>query len=89
MTNYYIGYVQGNNEYVYVGNITPTNVGLSTTTSTALSFDTEELANGVLAYVQESIVNQEFKVIKITTVIEEIDNEPAEEIEIERVEEDN
>jgi hypothetical protein len=73
MTNYYIGYVQGNNEYVYVGNITPTNVGLSTTTSTALSFDTEELANGVLAYVQDSIVNQDFKVIKITTVIEEMD----------------
>jgi len=79
MTNYYIGYVQGNNEYVYVGNITPTNVGLSTTTSTALSFDTEELANGVLAYVQDSIVNQDFKVIKITTVIEEINNETTEE----------
>lgn len=73
MTNYYIGYVQGNNEYVYVGNITPTNVGLSTTTSTALSFDTEELANGVLAYVQDCIANQDFKVIKITTVIEEMD----------------
>jgi hypothetical protein len=73
MTNYYIGYVQGNNEYVYVGNITPTNVGLSTTTSTALSFNTEELANGVLAYVQDCIANQDFKVIKIAAVIEEMD----------------
>lgn len=73
MTNYYIGYVQGNNEYVYVGNITPTNIGLSTTTSTALSFNTEELASGVLAYVETMIVNQDFKVIKITTTIEEMD----------------
>lgn len=80
MTNYYIGYVQGNNEYVYVGNITPTNIGLSTTTSTALSFDTEELANGVLAYVETVIANQDFKVIKITTTIEEIDNETTNEI---------
>ena len=80
MTNYYIGYVQGNNEYVYVGTITPTNIGLSTTTSTALSFDTEELANGVLDYVKTVIVNQDFKVIKITTVIEEIDNETTDEI---------
>lgn len=77
MTNYYIGYVQSNNEYVYVGNITPTNIGLSTTTSTALTFDTEELANGVLAYVETVIANQDFKVIKITTVIEEIKKEPT------------
>lgn len=75
MTNYYIGYVQGNNEYVYVGTITPTNIGLSTITSTALSFNTEELANGVLEYVKTVILNQEFKVIKITTTIEEIGND--------------
>ena len=89
MTNYYIGYVQGNNEYVYVGNITPTNVGLSTTTTTALTFNTEELANGVLDYVKTIVANQDFKVIKVTTVIEEIDNEPTEEIDNEIVEEDN
>lgn len=77
MTNYYIGYLQGNNEYVYVGNITPTNIGISTTTSTALSFETEELANGVLDYVKTVILNQEFKVIKITTTIEEINNVPV------------
>lgn len=79
MTNYYIGYVQGNNEYVYVGNITPTNIGLSTTTNTALSFNSEELANGVLDYVKTVILNQDFKVIKITTVIEEINKESTEE----------
>lgn len=87
MTNYYIGYVQGNTEYVYVGNITPTNVGLSTTTSTALSFDSEELANGVLAYVETIIANQDFKVIKITRVIEEINKKDTEEINNDSVEE--
>jgi hypothetical protein len=77
MTNYYIGYIQGNDEYVFVGNITPTNVGISTTTNTALTFDNEELAKGVLAYVETMIANQDFKVVKITTVIEEIDNEES------------
>jgi hypothetical protein len=73
MTNYYIGYIQANDEYAYVGTITPSNVGLSLTTATALSFDSEEIANGVLAYVKTIIKNQDVKVIKITTTIEEIE----------------
>lgn len=77
MTNYYIGYVQGNDEYVYVGNITPTNIGISTTTETALTFDTKEIAEGILAYVNTVIANQEFKVLKITKTIEEM-NTPDE-----------
>lgn len=72
MTKYYIGYVQGNDEYVYVGNITPTNIGISTTTETAIEFDTKELANGVLAYVKSMVANQDFKVLEITKTIKEV-----------------
>ena len=72
MTKYYIGYVQGNDEYVYVGNITPTNIGISTTTETALTFDNKDLANGVLAYVKSMVANQDFKVLEITKTIKEV-----------------
>lgn len=72
MTIYYIGYVQGNDEYVYVGNITPTNVGIVTSTDSALEFKTEELASGVATYISSLVANQDFKILKITKTIEEV-----------------
>jgi hypothetical protein len=72
MTKYYIGYLQGNNEYVYVSNITPTNVGLNVIVENALSFSDKDLASGVLDYVKTIVVNQDFKVLEITTNIKEV-----------------
>lgn len=72
MTRYYIGYEQGDNDYVYLANIVKSNIGVTVIIEEAISFDTVELAKGVFDYVNNAIANQEFKILKVTTKIEEV-----------------
>lgn len=72
MTKYYVGYTQGNNEYVYVASVDNSNIRVSTTLEGALSFDDMELAESLLDIAKTIVVNQDYVVLKITTDIEEV-----------------
>ena len=73
MTKYYVGYVQGNDEYVYVSNIDVTNVRVTTVIEGAMSFTDVVLAKNLLAIVSTLVANQEYKVLEITTEIKEVE----------------
>lgn len=72
MTKYYVGYTQGNGEYVYVSNIDYTNVRVTTVMDGAISFDNVELAESLQAIATSLVANQDYVVLKITTEIEEV-----------------
>ena len=72
MTKYYVGYIQGNNEYVYVAGIDNSNVRVSTTIEGAMSFNDIELAESLRDMAENLVVNQEYKVLKIKIEIEEV-----------------
>lgn len=73
MTKYYIGYEQDNYQYVYVANITSINIGVTTITDNALSFDNANIAKGVLNYIKTKVANVDYRVLKIVTDIEEVE----------------
>lgn len=73
MTKWLIGYVQANDEYVYVANITAINIGIATSTDSALNFKSEDNAKGVLKYIKSVVVNQDYKVLKVTTDVKEVE----------------
>lgn len=72
MTKYYVGYVQGNEEYVYVAGIDNSNVRVSTIPEGAMSFDKVELAKALLSLASNIVANQEYKVLEIKTEIKEV-----------------
>lgn len=72
MTKYYVGYTQGNNEYVYVASVDNSNIRVSTTLEGALSFDDMTLAESLLDIAKTIVANQDYVVLKITTDIEEV-----------------
>jgi len=72
MTKYYVGYVQGNEEYVYVAGIDNSNVRVSTIPEGAISFDKVELAKALLSLASNIVANQEYKVLEIKTEIKEV-----------------
>lgn len=72
MTNYYVGYNQTDENYVYISSISITNVDVSNSHTYALAFDDEETAKGILNYVKTRISNREFKILKVTEKIEEV-----------------
>lgn len=72
MTKYYVGYTQGNGEYVYVSNIDYTNVRVTTVMDGAISFTTKELAEGLKDIASSLVANQDYKVLEITVDIKEV-----------------
>ena len=72
MTRYYIGYVQGNNSYVYVNSLMFNAVNVSVTTTTAISIETEKVAKEFLDVVKSIDTDKDYKVLKVTTDIEEV-----------------
>lgn len=73
MTKYYIGYAQGDNNYVYVSNINKTTINVTVVIEDAIDFNDEQMAKNMLEYVKVQVTNQEFKVLKIVTKIDEIE----------------
>lgn len=72
MTRYYVGYLQGNDEYVYVAGVDNSNVRVSTITEGAIGFDNIELAESLKNIAKSIVTNQDYVVLKITTEIEEV-----------------
>ena len=72
MTNYYVGYQQADNEYVFVASIDATNIKVVTNLEGAISLDTVELATDLLNLVTNAVANQDYKVLEITTTIKEV-----------------
>ena len=72
MTKYYVGYVQGNDEYVYVASIDNSNVRVSTITEGAMGFDTKELAESLKNIADATVLNQTYKILEIKTEIKEV-----------------
>ena len=72
MTKYYVGYLQGNDEYVYVASVDNSNVRVSTITEGAISFSNKELAKSLVNIVKTIVTNQDYVVLEITTEIKEV-----------------
>ena len=72
MTKYYVGYTQGNNEYVYVTQLEATNVRVTTLIESAISFDDVELAKSLVNVAKTIVANQDYVVLEITTDIKEV-----------------
>lgn len=72
MTKYYVGYTQGNNEYVYVTQLETTNVRVTTLIESAISFDDVELAKNLVNVAKTIVANQDYVVLEITTDIKEV-----------------
>ena len=73
MTKYYVGYLQGNDEYVYVTNIDIRNgVRVTPIINEGIGFDKVELAKDLLNLSKSMVANQDFVVLEITTNIKEV-----------------
>ncbi len=72
MTKYYVGYLQGNDEYVYVASIDNSNVRVSTILEGAMSFGNVGLAKALLDLANNTVANQEYTVLEVTTEIKEV-----------------
>lgn len=72
MTKYYVGYTQGNGEYVYVSNVDFNNVRVTTVIEGAISFDDVELAKSLVEIAKTIVANQDYVVLEITTDIKEV-----------------
>ena len=72
MTKYYVGYTQGNGEYVYVSNVDFNNVRVTTVIEGAISFDDVELAKILVEIAKTIVANQDYVVLEITTDIKEV-----------------
>lgn len=73
MTKYYVGYLQGNDEYVYVTNIDIRNgVRVTPIINEGIGFDNLELAEALLSLSKSMVLNQDFVVLKVRTNIEEV-----------------
>lgn len=72
MTNYYVGYKQGNDEYVYVASVDNANVRVSTITEGAISFKDVALAESLKHIAKSIVANQDYVVLEITTDIKEV-----------------
>ena len=72
MTKYYVGYTQGNGEYVYVTQIDSTNVRVGTIIEGAMAFDNKDLAKSLVDIAKTIVANQEYVVLEITTDIKEV-----------------
>lgn len=72
MTKYYVGYIQGNESYVYVAGVDNTNVRISTTLDGAMAFDTKDLAKDLQNIATSLVANQDFIVLEIKTDIKEV-----------------
>lgn len=72
MTKYYVGYLQGNDEYVYVAGIDNSNVKISTIPEGAIGFDNVELAKSLLNIASSIATNQDYVVLEIKTTIKEV-----------------
>ena len=72
MTKYYVGYKQGNNEYVYVAGIDNSNVRVSTTLEGGIGFTDVKLAEAFNSIVGTLVANQDYQVLKVTVDIKEV-----------------
>ena len=73
MSKFYVGYKQGNEEYVYVAGIDTNNVKISTTIEGAMSFTDIGQAEYLRDIAETIVLNQEYKVLKITIDIEDME----------------
>lgn len=73
MTKYFIGYEQGLNDYVYLSSLNKSTIGVTVITEEAINFKNETIAKNVLEYVNTIVTNQDYKVLKVTTNVEEVD----------------
>ena len=73
MTKYFIGYEQGLNDYVYLSSLNKSTIEVTVITEEAINFKNETMAKNVLEYVNTIVANQDYKVLKVTTNVEEVD----------------
>lgn len=72
MTKYYVGYTQGNGEYVYITQVDNSTVRVTTLLESAISFDDVELAKDLSKIAKSIVANQEYVVLEIKTNIKEV-----------------
>ena len=72
MTKFYVGYLQGNDEYIYVAGVDNSNVRISTIPEGAIGFDDVKLAKSLLAIAKTLVDNLDYVVLEITTDIKEV-----------------
>ena len=73
MTKYFIGYEQGLNDYFYLSSLNKSTIGVTVITEEAINFKNETMAKNVLEYINTMVANQDYKVLKVTTNVEEVD----------------
>lgn len=73
MTKYYVGYLQGNGGYVYVTIVMNNIINIAVTASNStICFDDEKTAKALLSVCKAIDPDKDYKVLKITTDIEEV-----------------
>lgn len=72
MTRYYVGYTQGNGEYVYITQVDNSTVRVTTLLESAISFDDVELAKSLVNIAKTIVANQDYVVLEIKTSIKEV-----------------
>jgi len=74
MTKYYVGYLQDNNEYVYISYLDKNGVKVTTSLENAIYYDDIELAKDLLAIAKIVITSKtnSYKVLEIVKTIKEM-----------------
>ena len=72
MTRYYVGYTQGNGEYVYITQVDNSTVRVTTLLESAISFENVELAKSLVDIAKTIVANQDYVVLEIKTSIKEV-----------------
>lgn len=76
MTKYFIGYKQGNGEYVYVSSINDYSVSVTINYPNGIDFINEDNAKNVCDFLNDMDLEKTYIPLKVTTNVEEVtDNE--------------
>lgn len=72
MTKFYVGYKQGNNDYVYISDVSYNNIRVTTVQEGAIAFDDVATAQGLLNIAKKMVGNQEYTILEIKVDIKEV-----------------
>ena len=72
MTKFYVGYKQGNNDYVYISDVSYNIIRVTTVQEGAIAFDDVATAQGLLNIAKKMVGNQEYTILEIKTDIKEV-----------------
>lgn len=79
MGNYFIGYKQGNGEYIYVNSINNSYIGVTLDTNGAMDFISEEIATNICEFLNLKDTEKTYLPllvrVDVTEIIEEADTD--------------